>query len=197
MGATTVGDPHSEVVTFGVDAVTMAPGVVGKVSVKATFGRPSLGFGLVMVKVRVLVPFAKIGLGLKTFPMVGGRTAVRVAIAEPPAPVFVPPSVDDIKPLILVCGPDVVAVTVTGMVQDELPATVPPLNVIVLGAVVVNEPPQTVVGPLVVTVTPAGKVSVNANPLNAAVLELVIVKVNVEVASTTTGLGEKVFARVG
>ena len=111
---------------------------------------------------------------------------------------FVPLCVEEMKPLMLVCGPAVVTVTGTGILQDALAAKVPPVNVIVLGAVVDKEPPQTAVGPLVATVTPAGRLSVKASPDNATdALGLVTAKVSVEAPPTATGSGEKDLVSVG
>jgi hypothetical protein len=85
-------------------------------------------------------------------------------------------------PVVLVFGPTVVPVTVTLNTQVPLPTMVAPVNVMVLGLVVVSEPPQVVVGPDVATVNPAGSTSVNPTPVSAsAVLGFVIVNVNVEV----------------
>ena len=184
--------PHCGVVT---SAAKVIP--AGKISVKATSGRASLGFGLVSTKDNILVSSARIVLGLKFFSMVGGKTATRLAVADPSGLEFVPPSVEEINPLMLLCGPGVVAVTVTGISQDELPDSTPPLNEIVSGEEVVSEPPHTAVGPLDVTVTPVGRKSSKASPFNDAVFGLVIVKVKVEVPPTTTGLGEKDFVNAG
>ena len=62
----------------------------------------SPGFGFWIVSVNSEVAPTRIGLALNTFAMLGGCNAVSVAIAEPVVPVFVPPSVDDTKPLTLV-----------------------------------------------------------------------------------------------
>jgi hypothetical protein len=59
-----VGVPHPKVEYVAGVATIISPGaplpVIGKVSVKATFGSASLGFGLVRMKVNVLVPFGMI-----------------------------------------------------------------------------------------------------------------------------------------
>jgi len=52
-----------------------------------------------MVKVSVDVPPAKIGLGEKSFAMLGACRTVSDAVALPVDPVFVPPFVDVINPL--------------------------------------------------------------------------------------------------
>ena len=58
-------------------------------------------FGFVIVKVRVDVPPAMIGLGPNNLEMLGGFKTVRDELATPVGPVFVPPSVEETKPLIL------------------------------------------------------------------------------------------------
>jgi len=57
-----------------------------------------LAAGLVMVKVRVEVPFSAIVLGEKAFVMDGGTSTASVADAVPP----VPPLVELTLPLVLV-----------------------------------------------------------------------------------------------
>lgn len=92
--------------------------------------------------------------------------------------------------------PEAVVVTVTVIVQKVLTASVPPLNEIVRGAVVVNVPPHWVDEPEV-TVRPLGRVSVKLTPVNATpVFGFVTVKVNVEVAPMATGFGENALVRV-
>jgi hypothetical protein len=109
---------------------------------------------------------------------VGGVATVIIAVAVFP----VPPLVEVTAPVVLVFGPTVVPVTVTLNTQVPLPTMVAPVNVMVLGLVVVSEPPQVVVGPDVATVNPPGNVSVNPTPVSAsAVLGFVIVNVSVEV----------------
>ena len=71
-----VGEPQPEVEAPGVLATTIAPGVVGKVSVKF---RPlkDEGVGLLMVNASVETPPVVVGSGLKFFVMViadGSRT---------------------------------------------------------------------------------------------------------------------------
>jgi hypothetical protein len=61
-----------------------------------------LGFGFVIVNVRVEVPFKRIGLGSNCLEIEGGEIAVNVSVAEPSGPVFVPVSVDEMNPLTFV-----------------------------------------------------------------------------------------------
>jgi hypothetical protein len=87
---TKVGVPQLLVLALGVGATTMTPGIVGKVSEKATPFKAVDGFGLVRVKVKVVgVPIAT-GLGAKLLLMVGGATdtTVSVDVAATPAPVL-------------------------------------------------------------------------------------------------------------
>jgi len=72
------------------------------------------------------------------------------------------------------------------------------VKAIVLGAVVVKDPAHVVVGPLVATVKPVGKVSLKLIPLKALfIFGLVIVKVSVEVFPVKMEAGEKDLARTG
>ena len=64
-----VGDPQPVVVAPGVLATTMAPGVVGRVSVKLS-PLKAAGVGLVRVNVSVETPPAVVGSGLKFLEMV-------------------------------------------------------------------------------------------------------------------------------
>ena len=61
---TNVGEPQPVVEALGVLATTMAPGAVGKVSVKCNPLNDE-GVGLVIVKVRVETPPTFVGSGLK------------------------------------------------------------------------------------------------------------------------------------
>jgi hypothetical protein len=59
-----VGEPQPDVEAFGVLATTIAPGVIGKVSVKFSPLKDE-GVGLVIVNVRVETPPTFVGSGLK------------------------------------------------------------------------------------------------------------------------------------
>ena len=87
---------------------------------------------------------------------------LRVAVAALPSP----PSEEVIALVVLTLEPTVVPVTVILKLHEVFAASDPPEKEIVLGAVVVREPPQAEVGPEVTTVRPAGKVSVNPIPLS-------------------------------
>ena len=58
-------------------------------------------FGLVIVKVSVEVPPARMGLGANNLEIAGGFKTVSVAVAIPVVPLFVPPSVEKTNPLTL------------------------------------------------------------------------------------------------
>jgi hypothetical protein len=109
-----------------------------------------------------------------------------------------PPSVDVTAVVVLFLVPEVAPVTVTLNVQLLFAASDPPEKDIVLGAVVESEPPQVAVGPLVATVTPAGKVSVNPMPVSEFDrFGLVTVNDRVEVPPVKIEVGEKDLARTG
>ena len=163
-----------------------------------------LALGLVIVNVSNDVPLARIGSVPNDLAIVGGTIAVSDAVAEPLLPAFVPPSVVEMNPLTFVCGPAVVAVTLTLTVHDPLagmlaPVVCPKLNVVVaaVGAHV-GEPVQVVLAAgEPATCNPPGRVSVNFAPVSWTLLELVSVKVSVDVPLTAIGFGEKALVRVG
>lgn len=85
-----VGVPQPLVVALGVAAMTIAPGVVGNVSLKATPVKGVKVLGLVRVKVRVEVPPARMGDGEKAFVMLAGVSTTKVAVLlTAPTPVCV------------------------------------------------------------------------------------------------------------
>ena len=96
-------------------------GVIGKVSLKFTPVKAMPAFGLVMVKVRMDVPPARIGSGAKFFAILGGATTVRVSVAIFP----VPPFVEFTALVELVYTPPVGAVTFTVTVHVPPAAIVP------------------------------------------------------------------------
>src|SRR5207244_7245574 len=83
--------------------------------------------GLLIVNVRSDVPFTRIGSVPNDFEMLGATMAESDAVAEPLAPEFVPPSVVEMNPLTFVCGPAVVAVTLTLAVHDPLAGMLAPV----------------------------------------------------------------------
>lgn len=95
------GVPHPLVVAFGVAATCICAGELGSVSENWTLERALFRFGLVTVNVRVEMPAARIGLGANSLEILGGFKTVRDAVAIPLVPLFVPPSVEETKPLTL------------------------------------------------------------------------------------------------
>src|SRR5262249_47962613 len=133
---------------------------------KLTPLRFTVEFGLVTVKVRLVVPFSGMFAAPNDFAIVGGATTVMLALPVEP----VPPFAAETLPVTLFLTPAVGAVTVTLRLQEVLVGRVRRLREIMSGAVVVRvPPPQTVELPLA-TVRPAGKVSVKATPVNAVVV---------------------------
>ena len=96
-----VGEPHPLVVALGVAATIICAGEAGRVSVNWTLERELFRFGLVIVKVSVEVPPARIGLGANNLEIVGGFKTVSEAVAIPVVPLFVPPCVEETNPLTL------------------------------------------------------------------------------------------------
>ena len=91
-----MGEPQPEVEAPVVLATTT---LVGNVSLNATPVRAAvLAAGLVMVKVRVEVPFSAMVLGEKALLIVGGTSTANVAAAVAP----VPPLVEVTFPVVLV-----------------------------------------------------------------------------------------------
>jgi hypothetical protein len=132
----------------------------------------------------------------------GGSTAVSGADAT--LAVFVPLSVVERKPLVLVCGPAVVALTLTLTVQKPLAGMLPPVgepkvkDVAAAAGAHVGPPVQVVLADGVgATSRPEGSVSVNVAPVSCVVFVFVSVNVSVDTALTAMGLGAKAFVIVG
>jgi len=156
----------------------------GSVSVNVTPVNAVVVFGFVTVKLNTLVPLSGIVAASNDFEIDGGPTTVNVAVFEvAPAPL----SLELIAPVVLFHTPVVAPVTVTEKLQLPLDTSVPPVNVIVLGAVVDSVPPHVEVGPEVGTVIPDGSVSVKLIPVRfCEAFGLVIVKVKLVVALSST-----------
>src|SRR6266852_5896296 len=186
-----------EPVTLGVAATTTP---AGKLSVKPTPLSALAVFGLVMVKLNVLVAFNAMLVGLKPLLMVGGATTVRLALEVFP----VPPSVE-VTWTLLSFTPAVVPVTSTENVHDDPAAgdavSVPPDRLMLplpAVAVIVPLPQEPVTLGVAATTRPAGKLSVNATPLSAlAVFGLVMVKLSVLLAFNAMLVGLKALLIVG
>jgi hypothetical protein len=173
--AAIVPPPHDPVNPFGVATTKPA----GSVSVNAIpVSEMVLITGLVIVKLKLVVPFNGIVKAPKTLAMVGGDATVRLADAVFP----VPPLVDVTFPVVLFFTPEVVPVRFTVNVQLLFIAMVPPVRLMLPDpATAVATPPQVLLKPFgVATTNPAGKVSVNATPFSGVVLAagLVMVKVS-------------------
>ena len=141
--------PPQVLVTAGTRGLALTS-PAGYASATATPLSASPEFGFWIVTVSSDVAPTRIGLVLNVFVALGGCNAVNVAMAEPVAVVLVPPSIDETKPLTLVCGPAVVAVTFTLTVHDALGASVAPVGAPKVSVVDppagahVGEPPQVV-----------------------------------------------------
>ena len=160
--AVIVPAPHVPVCPFGVEITRPA----GSVSLKAT-PVSAVAFGLLMVKVRAVVPFSGMLAAPKTLVMLGGVTTVIEAFDVLP----VPPSVE-VTCTLLLFTPAVVPCTLTVTVQLALEASVPAERLTVLApAAAVAVPPQVLlrfgVG---ATTSPAGRLSVNAIPFSVTLV---------------------------
>jgi hypothetical protein len=103
---TAVAVPPHVLLKFGV-AATTSP--AGRLSVNAIPVRERFVFGLLMVNVRLVVPFKGTEAAPKTFVIDGGEATVRPALAVLP----VPPLVEVTAPLVLVYWPEAAPVMVT------------------------------------------------------------------------------------
>jgi hypothetical protein len=162
--------PHCAEVESATDNPT------GKVSVNVTPVNAVPVFGFVMVNDNVVVPFKATVAAPNDLLIEGGATTVTEALAVLP----VPPFAELTFPVKLSCAPAVIPVTVTLKVQVPLAAIVAPLNEITrVAAVVVSVPPHCAEDESTID-KPAGRVSENAAPVNAApLLGFVIVKPSV------------------
>jgi len=103
---TAVPVPPQVSLRFGVDAITRP---AGRVSVNVTPFKVTVVFGLVMLKVKLVVPFKGMFAAPKDLVIVGGEATVRFAVAVFP----VPPLVEVTFPVVLVYWPELAPVTVT------------------------------------------------------------------------------------
>jgi len=184
-----------EPVMLGVVATTTP---AGKLSMKATPLNALAVFGLVIVKLKVLLPFNATLVGVKPLLIVGGDTTVMLALETP----LMPPSVE-VTATLLVAGPGVVPVTLTENVHEDPAAgdavSVPP------DKLMEPLPPVAVIAPLpqlpvklgvAATIKPLGSVSVNATPLNATLVFgfwIVKLKVLLPVTGMLAGLNDLVM----
>ncbi len=194
-----VGDPQPLVDALVGLATTIAPGAAGKVSVKATPEMALFGFGLLIVKVSVLVPPVRIGLGAKALSICGANSTNSVSLAEPVGPALVPDCVVDRKPLMLVLGPGTELVTLTDTVHEPLAGIVPPvrLRLVALSAGAPANPQVLLTKPAAFTDMPVGRSSTNAAPDSGAAFGLVNVKVRIEVPPAAIVEGENSLSSAG
>ena len=173
-----------EPVTFGVFATTTP---AGKLSVKATPLSALAVFGLVMVKLSVLLAFRTMLVGLKALLIVGGATTVIEAFEVLPV---TPPALVAVGVTLLFLTPAVVPCTVTDTVQDVFGATLAPKSETVdepLAAVAV--PPHVLLKlPGVATTNPAGRLSVKATPLSVRFWLLLLSRVKVRLVVLLSGI---------
>ena len=166
---------------------------LGRASVNATPVSVVPPFGLVRVKVSVLVPLTGTEAGPKALAIDGGAMTVRTAVAVFP----VPPLAELTAPVVLVKVPAVVPVTLAATVQVVLAATEPPVSEMAAPpAPALAVPPQVLVSPLGTDTTrPLGRASVNATPVSVVPpFGLVRVKVSVLVPFSGTEAGPKALA---
>ena len=179
--AVIVPPPQLPVCPLGVATTNPA----GNVSVKLTpvkFVPVVFDEGFASVKLRLVIPFTAIAEAPNVLLIVGayGTSTVNVAVAVFPVPVSF-----ELTVTLLFFVPVVVAVTLTPTVHVAVPpafaAKLPPVKLtLVAPATPVAVPPHVFVKLFGVdTTSPAGKLSVNANPVAVPlVLGLAIVNVN-------------------
>src|SRR5258708_10267354 len=173
--------PH----TVAEELATVSP--VGNVSAKATpVSGSTFAAGFVMVKVNDVVAFSAIVLGLNTLAIDGGASTLSEAEAVPP----VPSSVEVTLPVVLVCKPAAVPVTLIENVQEELAASV-------TSEMLIEFDPATAVGVLpqvlpanpfgVATTRPAGNISLKPTPVSEFVV-LLFWSVNCKLVEPLSGM---------
>jgi hypothetical protein len=116
----------------------------GNVSVNATpVSDTVFAAGLVIVNVRLVVPFSGIVAAPNAFVIAGGATTITLAEAVFPFP----PSVELTAVVVLFCTPAATPTTLTEKVHDPFAAIVPPVRVIevlLFFAVIVPDPQEPV-----------------------------------------------------
>ena len=121
--AVAVTVPPQVFVTPGTAATTKVPVVEGSVSLNATPLKSTVAFGLVIVNVRLVVPFSGMLAAPKAFAIVGGATTVMLANAVLPVPALV-----EVTWTLLFFTPAVVPCTFTETVQLAFLISVAPLK---------------------------------------------------------------------
>jgi hypothetical protein len=175
---------HEPLNPTGVETTSPA----GSVSLKLTPLKEAVAFGFTITKLRLVLPFRAMDATPNVLVMRGGATfaggpTFRLADAVFPLPALV----DVTAPVVLVRFPVDVPFTVTLNVHEPFAAMLAPVKVTPFdpAAAVMLPPPQEPVNPLgVATTSPAGKISVNATPVMAAVFAagFVMVKLRLVVA---------------
>src|SRR5215471_14722785 len=172
--AVAVTVPPQALLTLGVLDTTSvplpAPLLTGSVSLKATPVRSPLAgvpglFGLLMVKVNVVVPFSAMLPAPNALVIEGGATTVTAALAV----LLAPPSVE-LTVTLLFLSPAVVPCTSTETAHDALDATVPPDRLTALDPAVAVPPQPLVKFGVEATTRPAGRLSVKDSPVSATLL---------------------------
>src|SRR6478609_2073212 len=185
--------PHDPVRPFGFATASPA----GSVSPKPTPVSATVAFGLVMVKLSVVVAFRLMLAAPNALAMLGGPITVMLAVLlVAPAPL----SVDEIGPVVLFCTPAAMPCTFTLTLQFAFAASVAPVRLIEPEpAAAVTVPVQVVNRPFgVATCKPAGSVSLNATPVSPRPeLGLLSVKVTEVVAFNSMLAAPKVLVMVG
>jgi hypothetical protein len=190
--AVIVPESQAPVSPLGVETTNPA----GSVSVKAIPVRAPAVFGLVTVKLRlVLRPTPRVAAP-KLFAMVGGFTTAMLAVAVFPVPPLVEVTVTE-----LFCTPAVVPVTLTENVQEAPAARDAPDKLTVDAPAVAVMVPESQV-PLITlgveTTNPAGRMSVKAIPVKApAALGFVTIKLRLVLAPTARVAAPKLLLIVG
>lgn len=143
--------------------------------------------GLVMVKVKVVVPFSAMLAAPKASTIEGGAATAIAADALLP----VPPSVDVTLPVVLIDAPGAVPVTFSENVHEAFAARLAPLRLIRLVAwvAVMVPPPQVPARPLgVAMINPAGNVSLTPTPVSPTVLPEGLAIVKLKLADPFSGM---------
>lgn len=185
--------PHDPVRPFGL--LTCIPD--GKESVNPT-PVSATALLLVIVKLRVVLPFKTMREAWNDLLMEGGSSTVRLAVAVVPEP----PSFEVTLPVVLFRTPAAVPVTLTEKVHDALTAKLAPesATLVAPGTAVMVPPPQEPVKPFGdATARPGGNASENPTPETgiAFAAGFVMVKLKVVLAfSATVGVPND-FAIVG
>ena len=194
--AAAVTVPGQVLTTFGVLATVSVP---GKLSVSDEFSVIALALLLPSVIVSVDVEPTLIVVGLKDLVSVGGSKIVSVALATS---VLLAPSVVVSALIGIVFGycAGVLDTTSACKVQLPLAGIVALVRLILVPATsAATAPPEQVVeafGVLAI-VSPAGRLSVRAEPVKVCALLLAIVMVSVEVCPALTAVGLKALVMTG